>query len=197
MRQPNIKTKRLLLRPLTKNDEQAVFAYAKLDAIGPKAGWEPHQSLKDTRRFINNALDKKTQQQLGVFAVVIRKTNQMIGTVEIHSLEQGYKAEIGMVCHPDHQNQGYMSEAAKAMIIYAFEHMKLRRLEYAHFPNNLASEKLRRKLNFREEGLLRNHFKRYDGLVLDFVVSSLTDDDYQEDYYDIYLPFKKDMTIYF
>lgn len=42
---PVIETPRLLLRPFRESDAADVFRYARDPAVGPVAGWSPHQSV--------------------------------------------------------------------------------------------------------------------------------------------------------
>ncbi len=193
---PSIRTPRLYLRPLQRKDEKDIFDYAKRDDIGPNAGWAPHETITDTRRFIESALSKRDHQP-GPFAVIHRKDDRVIGTVEIHSFKGKHRAEVGMVCHPDYQRHGYMYEATMAVMVYAFEHLSLSRLGYSHFPDNKGSLKLREKLLFTYEGTLRNYFMRYDGKLFDFVVASFTDSDYHAHYREVFIPFKKTIEIIF
>ncbi len=192
---PSFETERLLLRPLKRSDAKAIYEYSWRDDVGPRAGWAPHQSIKDTKRFIEYALSKPARKQPGVYAVILKAEKRLIGTMEIHSFFEGFKAEIGMVCHPAYQNRGYMHEASKAAMVYAFEFLNLRRLGYSHYPDNKPSERLREKLGFTYEGTLRNFHKRYDGQIVDFVTSSFTDDDYLKHYDSVFEPFKKTLTV--
>jgi len=188
---PTIRTDRLVLREITLKDAKDIYDYAKRDEVGPKAGWMPHQNLKETKEFIQYAIDKKKYGQPGIFVVLEKDSDIVIGTIEIHSLSHGYKAEIGMVLHPDYWGKGFMVEASRALIIYAFEDLNLKRLVYAHFLDNYASKRLREKLGFVYEGIKRNGFKMPDGRVIDEAVSSLTDDDYYQRDYPQYLELKK------
>ncbi len=175
---PVIETKRLTLRPISMADAKDIFHYAQKDEVGPRAGWKPHESLRETRQFIQHALSKRHRGQPGVFAVVNHDSMKVVGTIEVHSFEEGYKGEIGMVLTPELWGQGLMVEASMAVMVYAFEMLNLTRLAYKHFSNNAASRRLREKLGFTYEGCLRKSFKRFDGLVLDEHVSSFTDEDY-------------------
>jgi RimJ/RimL family protein N-acetyltransferase len=52
---------------------------------------------------------------------------------------------------PDHQRKGYASEAARAMIDYAFTHLKLKRVIAATELVNINSQRVMRKLGMRLE----------------------------------------------
>jgi len=174
---PVLETKRLVLRPISLEDKEAVFDYAKSPLVGPNAGWKPHTSIKESIQFIEYCMKKRDYGQPGNYAIVLKENNKMIGTIEVHSFH-GHKGEIGFVLHPDYWNKGIMSEAAKMLIIYAFEVLELKRLSYNYFLDNDRSKKVCEKLGFVFEGVMRKKFQLYDGRFIDEAVNSLTDDDY-------------------
>lgn len=175
---PDITTPRLFLRAIKRSDAPDIYDYAKTDVVGPLAGWEPHKGIEETYRFINYGIKKRDYGQPGILAIVHQADNKVIGTIEVHSFRE-HKGEIGFVLHPDYWNKGYTTEAAQAVIIYAMEILELKRLTYCHFPHNLASKRVCEKLGFTFEGILRNKFLRYDGMVLDDVTYSITNEDYE------------------
>jgi len=101
----------------------------------------------------------------------------MIGTIEIHTYNQ-YKGEIGFVLNPDYWGKGLIVEAAQAVIIYGFEILHLKRLQYGYFLFNHRSERVCEKLGFTKEGVLRNKFQNYNGEIIDEVIASITIEDY-------------------
>lgn len=191
---PNLHTKRLLLRPITLDDVADVFEYAKDPQVGPNAGWKPHEDIEETFEFVRYAIKKRDYGQPGIYAIVHKEHNKVIGTIEVHTYRV-FKGEIGFVLNPNYWNQGIITEASKALIIYAFEILCLKRLTYGYFPFNERSKAVCKKLGFKEEGYMRNKFMNYANEVLDEVVSSLTDDDYYNGYLDWVKDFKKDLFI--
>ena len=59
MNLPIIYTDRLILRPLSLDDANDMFEYAKLPNVGPNAGWEPHRSVYETTAVIYNLISNK------------------------------------------------------------------------------------------------------------------------------------------
>ena len=47
-----IETPRLVLRPLCAEDLADFYEYAKNPKVGPDAGWKPHESLEETRGYL-------------------------------------------------------------------------------------------------------------------------------------------------
>ncbi|MCD6482639.1 MAG: GNAT family N-acetyltransferase, partial [Candidatus Izimaplasma sp.] len=94
-----------------------------------------------------------------------------------HTYNQ-YKGEIGFVLNPDYWGKGLIVEAAQAVIIYGFEILHLKRLQYGYFLFNHRSERVCEKLGFTKEGVLRNKFQNYNGEIIDEVIASITIEDY-------------------
>ncbi len=55
--------------------------------------------------------------------------------------------------------RGFMTDALRTVVPYAFEHLRLHRLEAACLPSNEASIRLLRKCGFAEEGIARKYLK--------------------------------------
>ena len=193
MKLPIIETKRLILRPLNRDDAAAIYAYAKDPHVGPPAGWLPHVSSKETHEFIDYIIERRKSGQPGPWSIYHREDRQVIGTIELHSFKE-FKAEIGFALSKDYWQQGIMTEAAKAVLIVAFEAFELVRISYKHFLDNAASKALRIKLGFVEEGVKRKGFKHADGRILDEVVSSMLDTDYKKLFKTHFKAFKATMS---
>ena len=52
-------TKRLILRPWTEADAEALYKYASDERVGPLAGWPPHTSVENRREIIRAVLSKE------------------------------------------------------------------------------------------------------------------------------------------
>jgi ribosomal-protein-alanine N-acetyltransferase len=176
---PYIETSRLILREIKRSDARSILEYSMDERVGPNAGWEAHKTIDDTLEYVNYAIKKRDFGQPGVFAIINKENYKLIGTIEVHSYKE-FKGEIGFVLHPDYWNRGLVTEAAKAVIIYAMEILELERLQYCHFKGNEASKKVCEKLEFTFEGILRNKYLMYDGKVMDDVTYSITSNDYLE-----------------
>ena len=174
---PELETTRLLLKKLSLENIDDIFEYASNPLVGPNAGWKPHETVAETEEFVKYALKKREYGQPGVYAIYYKKNNKMIGTIEIHSFKE-YKAEIGFVLSPKYWNKGIMTEAAKAVIVYAFEILNIGRLTYGYFISNERSKRVCDKLEFTFEGILRKKFKNYDGQIIDEAVSSIIKEEY-------------------
>ena len=174
---PELETKRLHLKKISLEDIDDIFEYAVSFDVGPNAGWKPHSSKSETEAFIKYSIKKREYGQPGIYTIYYKPDKKVIGTIEIHTYKE-YKAEIGFVLNPIYWNKGIITEASKAVIVYAFEILGLSRLGYGYFLFNDRSKRVSEKLGFTYEGILRKKFKNYDGEIIDEVISSITKEDY-------------------
>lgn len=179
---PIIETERLILREISDIDIIDMYEYAHLENIGPVAGWEPHTDYKYTKEVISVYRKKKHFGQLGVFAVVLKSNNKMIGTCELHSYFPGFKAELGYTINPKYWGCGFATEAGYAMTEWGFRVLKLKRIECCCFLSNEQSKRVCEKLNYTYEGIRRKAYQLYDGNIYDLVCYSMTDDEFFQKY---------------
>ncbi len=179
---PIIETKRLFLREITPEDARDMFEYAKLPTIGPVAGWEPHHTINETKTIIQMFRDKKKYGQLGVFAIVWKENQKMIGTLELHSYLKGFKAELGYTVSPLYWGRGIAVEAALEALKWGFHTLHLRRIECSTFVTNEQSQRVCEKLQMTYEGIRKNGYLLYDGTIHDLLCYALTDYEYHKIY---------------
>ena len=88
------------------------------------------------------------------------------------------RAELGYgLFNDDYKGKGIMTEAINPIINYGFAEMNLHRIEAFIGPKNAPSLNLINKLNFRQEGLMREHFCKND-VMQDSLVFSLLKKEY-------------------
>ncbi len=144
-----ITTKRLIIRPFHKDDLDDFYEYAKVPGVGEMAGWPHHKDKKESKRILKLFLEDDF-----VFAIVLRKTQKVIGSIGLHNkpfdeYDAHYKQkELGYVLSKTYWGQGLMSEAAEALIAYAFETWHLDRITCAHFTFNQGSKRIIEKMGF-------------------------------------------------
>ncbi len=142
----NIKTQRLALRPLSLNDLATVHKYSS-DSENTKYMIRlPNETLEETREFLTNAEAewKKANPSFYEFAVIL--DNVQIGGIGLYIDETGANAEIGWILDKAYHNNGYITEAAFAVIEFAKENLHLRKIVAQCDSRNAASEKVMKKL---------------------------------------------------
>jgi RimJ/RimL family protein N-acetyltransferase len=166
MRLPPLETDRLRIRPFTPDD------FAAFDRVN-RGAWEEPARREYVEWAARNAeeLALLYQPPYGDRAVCLRATGELIGVVGFvpalgpFGLLPGFDAapdspaarrnvpEVGLywAVHPDHRNRGYATEAARALIEFAFTTMNLRRIIATTEYENHASQAVMRRLGMRIE----------------------------------------------
>ncbi len=164
MKLPILETQRLLLRPLAESDAKDLYEYAKLEQVGPNAGWEPHTSISDSYKFISLLKEPKTERHPILFAIEYKEDEKMIGTIDFHDYNRFIKqVEVGYALNPNYWGLGLVVEALRQLLSFGFERMDINRVQIMHDPKNIASRRVIEKVDFRFEGVLRDRIKNVDG----------------------------------
>ena len=86
----------------------------------------------------------------------------MIGAVGLRIEREDQRAELGYWIGRPYWNQGYCTEAARAVLDFGFEQLGLNRIYASHFTRNPASGRVMQKLGMTHEGRLRQHVRKWD-----------------------------------
>ncbi|MEK5332650.1 GNAT family N-acetyltransferase [Lysinibacillus sp. FSL W8-0992] len=92
------------------------------------------------------------------FSMIERKSNEIIGTCGFNFIDfENSKAEIGYDIAKAYWGMGFAPEGIKALLNYAFESLKLNKIEAKVEPANVNSIRVLQKLNFTFEDQVRQY----------------------------------------
>jgi [ribosomal protein S5]-alanine N-acetyltransferase len=149
---PKIETERLILRKITLDDAEDIYVYASNEEVTRYVTWDTHSSLSDTTEFINSFLP----QYDAPWGIELKENGKFIGTVHFVLWQPKHNsAEMGYVLSKECWGKGLITEAAKAIISFGFESMKLVRIQARCFLENEGSERVMEKLGMSFEGISR------------------------------------------
>ncbi|WP_435921554.1 GNAT family N-acetyltransferase [Paenibacillus sp. DYY-L-2] len=96
-----------------------------------------------------------------LFKVWIFKDDTLIGSIALSNIVRGafQSCHLGYRLDEHEQGKGIMAEALKWVIDYAFQELRLHRIEANIMPRNRRSMRLAEKLGFQHEGLARKYLK--------------------------------------
>ena len=154
-----IQTERLILRPLTLADVDAVHAYQSNEEVCRYVPFEP-RSREVVADRIENLLKSQLNNEGDAISIGAenRETGQLMGDIMLawHSAEHK-GAEIGWAFHPDYQGKGYATEAADAVLGLAFTVFDFHRVVARIDVLNDASVAMAKRLGMRQEAHLREN----------------------------------------
>lgn len=114
----------------------------------------PWMSLPSTPEQYEAYLARYEQPGEESLLICLRSSEAIAGVVNINNIIRGrfQSASIAYAAFASSAGQGYMTEGLKLVMRYAFEQLRLHRLEAQIQPENQASLKLARRVGFRYEG---------------------------------------------
>jgi len=99
-----------------------------------------------------------------------RADRGLIGLIEVRAIDSEHaQAELSVWLVEACWGLGYMSEAVRAAVGFAFQTLQLNRLYAHHMTRNPASGRVLERNGFRREGVLRQRVRkwgRYENLAL-------------------------------
>ncbi len=154
---PVLSTERLILRPVRYSDAASMFEYSQDEEVSRYVLWDPHRSVLDSYESIRDLRRQYRHGWPSSYAIALKDSDKLIGTIGFMWLNTENKsAEIGYSLSKAYWNQGFMTEALKTMIRFAFEKLHLHRIEAQHDLRNPASGKVMAKAGMTKEGVLRD-----------------------------------------
>ena len=172
---PTLATKHLIIRPFEMEDLTEVHRLLDIELRLSNLGAEKMGTLEERAEWLKwtvlnySQLANLHQPPYGDRAVVLRSTALLIGACgfvpclnpfdQLPSLapagasdgESHYTTEFGLfyAISPAHQRRGYATEAARALVDYAFQHLLLKRILATTEYDNVASLAVMRKLGMK------------------------------------------------
>lgn len=133
---------------------------------------EPPYDFEKTKRFLTSfCIGRKS-----AVAAVHKESGKMIGYILFSEIEKNVY-EMGWFFNRSFWRQGYAYESCKAVIDYAFSHLKARKV-FAETIDAVKSVRLMQKLKMRLEDVQRNQTKDLHGNGADLYLYGLLYDDW-------------------
>ncbi|MCK4449432.1 MAG: GNAT family N-acetyltransferase [Anaerolineae bacterium] len=153
-----LETERLLLRKMILSDAEDLFEYASDPEVAKYTTWQAHESIEDTKCFLNSVMDQHKNRHVAPWGVIHKGDKKLIGTCgfvywDLHNS----RAEIAYALSRKYWRKGYMTEAVREVTTFGFRTMELNRIEARCKTENIASARVMEKAGMKFEGILRQH----------------------------------------
>lgn len=166
---PKIETQRLLLRPFELGDASRVQELAGDPEVSAMTSNVPHPYQDGMAESWIGTHEKSAAEGTGYTWAIAEREGELIGAISLMGVVTGHKAELGFWLGRCAWGKGFMTEAARAVVEFAFRELELIRVHSSHYGANRASGRVLEKLSMQYEGCQRNHFlkngKLYDRLL--------------------------------
>lgn len=150
-----LETVRLILRRWADSDAEDLYIYASDPAVGPIAGWPPHQSLEESLDVIKNVLSDKE-----AYAMCLKEDGKAIGAIELklngHTdmTEKDDEYELGYWLGKPFWGRGLMPEAARDILRHAFEDIGMSKVWCGYYEGNTKSKRVQEKVGFKYQWII-------------------------------------------
>ncbi len=152
-------TERLRLRPLRRDDADALFALFSDPGVMRYWNTPPWSSRDEAVQSIEDDLAAMPAGKYLRLGIEPRDGEAIVGTCVLHAIHApSRRAELGYGLAPSVQGRGYMAEALKAFLAFAFGPLDLNRIEADIDPGNEASARTLARLGFVQEGYFRERW---------------------------------------
>ena len=158
---PTIKTERLTLRPITREDLPELQRLASDRDIASTTNIEiPKLNMEN--QWFQERQEAFEEREAVDFAVFHHGSGVLIGAIGLSAeYKKDGSMQLGYWIGRPYWNQGYCTEAAEAVVKYGFVVFGLHRIHARHFTRNPASGRIMQKVGMKYEGTLREAFEKW------------------------------------
>jgi ribosomal-protein-alanine N-acetyltransferase len=160
LRFPKLSTDRLILDELRSEDSESLYRHFANNEVVKYYDLETFTNVDQAFSLIQLFI-KRFDENLGIrWAIRLKSNGEFVGTCGFNSWNPKMKSSvIGYDISRDYWGNGYATEALREIIKFGFSGYlpcgELNRIQGDTVPGNVASEKVLKKLGFKDEGLLR------------------------------------------
>ncbi|MFA1539803.1 GNAT family N-acetyltransferase [Actinomadura monticuli] len=155
---------RVMVRQVRRDDEARFVKLARASS----AFHRPWVALPESAEQFATYLARFDEGDAVGMVICLREGGDIVGTVNINGIVRGcyQRGTLGYAAFLPYAGRGYVNEGVGLAVTYAFEELRLHRVEADIQPENSASLRLVQRLGFRKEGFSPG-FIRIDGVWRD------------------------------
>ena len=150
---PELCTARLILRAPIPDDAAQIFSrYAQDPEVTRYLIWSPHKSVSETEEFIERCIAESAGGVRFPWVITGKSTRELIGMIELQ-IHAG-DANVGYVIARSEWGRGYVTEALRGVLDFAFSRPDVKRVWAVCDVANIASARVMEKAGMLREALV-------------------------------------------
>ena len=149
-------TERLVLRKPRMDDARVMFeGWTQDQEVTRYLTWRPHERIEQAQKFVQGCIDAWQGETRFPYVITLKGTGEVIGIIDPRI--EGPKVGIGYVAARAYWGKGYVPEATRAIIEWAFQQPSIYRVYATTDVENVASRRVMEKAGMQCEGILRRY----------------------------------------
>ena len=161
-KQPTLTTPRLTLNQFTLDDATEIQSIHSDKLIASTTRVPYPYKLNHAIEWIQTHDTSYREGKSVIYAIRYKNTLDLMGCISLVIDQASDRGELGYWIRKEAWNKGYCTEAGQSIIQFGFEHLNLNKIVADHMTRNHASGKVLEKLGLKKEGVLKQHFKKWD-----------------------------------
>jgi ribosomal-protein-alanine N-acetyltransferase len=155
---PQLETRRLVLKEMGHNDAAAIHQLFTDERVVKTFGYRMGASLIDAHDLLNHWRKTYESGEGLRWGMYLKSSGKLVGNLGFKNLHSNSYVSIGYALMPYYWRTGLTSEALNAVIAEAFYHLHISRIEATVLTINTPSVELLKKLDFKLNAHLKNHY---------------------------------------
>ena len=122
---------------------------------------ENYYTLKWQYESFKKCIQQREKDEAFSFGIFKKDTEQLIGNISLYGIQRGptQRCMVGYSLDKQYNGNGYMTEAIKLVVDFAFNELLLHRIEAGAMPHNIGSISVLEKAGFCKEGIAKMSVK--------------------------------------
>lgn len=165
----------VLVRPLEHTDFENLIQFALNEPELWEYSLQKGSGVEGLKNYINTAITNRKKENSYPFIVFDKKTNSFAGSTRFYDIQLTNKSlQLGFTWYgKDYQGTGLNKNCKYLLLEFAFEKMKMERVEFRADFENKKSIAAMKSIGCIEEGVLRKNFVKPSGERRDSIVLSI------------------------
>ena len=166
---------RILVRPLEHTDFENLIHFALNEPELWEYSLQKGSGIEGMKTYIDTAITNREKENSYPFIVFDKKTNSYAGSTRFYDIQLTDKTlQLGFTWYgKDYQGTGLNKNCKYLLLEFAFEEMKMERVEFRADFENKKSIAAMKSIGCIEEGVLRKNFVKPNGERRDSIVLSI------------------------
>lgn len=170
-----LENNRVLLQPLSRNDLDKLLEFSVNEPEIWKYSLTPASGEENLKRYISDAIAAREAEKEYSFIVFDKRTNAYAGSTRFYDIQIAQDTlQLGYTWYgKNFQGTGLNLHCKYLMLQFAFDEMKMERVEFRADADNARSIAAMKKIGCIEEGVLRNNSIKFGGGRRNSIVLSI------------------------